>query len=106
MALLTIDEQRIEKRRNACCCCFVHRRNEATTDEPSNMRASSFTSKCFQILAKAQTLPITKTCILTVTSMLLGFGIYGMTLLKMEFRPEWMLDPETECRNTNNSSYL
>merc|ERR1712107_787046 len=77
VALLTIDEQRIEKRRNACFCCFVHRRNEATTDEPSNIRASSFTSKCFQMLAKAQTLPLTKTCILTVTSMLLGFGIYG-----------------------------
>ena len=28
---------------------------------------------------------------------LLSVGLYGMTRLKMEFRPEWMLDPESEC---------
>ena len=36
--------------------------------------------------------------VLAATMSLLVTGLYGLTLLKMEFRPEWMLDPETECQ--------
>ena len=36
--------------------------------------------------------------VLAATLSLLVTGLYGLTLLKMEFRPEWMLDPETECQ--------
>ena len=24
VALLTIDERRVEQKRNACCCCYIH----------------------------------------------------------------------------------
>ena len=33
VALLTIDEKRVEQRRNGCCCCFIHQIND-TEDEP------------------------------------------------------------------------
>ena len=41
--------------------------------------------------------PVKVAVLLTCLS-LLSMGIYGMTRLKMEFRPEWMLDPEAECK--------
>merc|ERR1719232_1297335 len=28
VALLTIDEKRVEQRRNGCCCCFIHQIRE------------------------------------------------------------------------------
>ena len=51
----------------------------------------------FEKLSNAQTKPPFKVFTLILTSGLLGVGIYGMSLLNVEFRPEWMLDPETEC---------
>ena len=41
-------------------------------------------------------LPVKVTVVITCLT-LLSLGVYGMTRLKMEFRPEWMLDPESEC---------
>ena len=41
-------------------------------------------------------LPVKVTVVITCLT-LLSIGVYGMTRLKMEFRPEWMLDPESEC---------
>ena len=40
-------------------------------------------------------LPVKVLVLLTCLS-LLSVGVYGITQLKVEFRPEWMLDPESE----------
>ena len=45
---------------------------------------------------KLMMFPVKVAVLLTCLS-LLSMGVYGMTKLKMEFRPEWMLDPESEC---------
>ena len=57
--------------------------------------------RLFEFLSVKLILVPVKLLVILITSIILGFGLYGLTLLKMEFRPEWMLDPETECRNTN-----
>ena len=47
-----------------------------------------------------------KILVILTTATLLGFGVFGITLLKMEFRPEWMLDPETECEFKTNQNII
>ena len=34
-----------------------------------------------------------------LTLLLLGLGVYGLTNLRMEFRPEWLVDPQAEGKN-------
>ena len=36
VALLTIDERRVEQKRNGCCCCFIHQVNEAEDQQEKN----------------------------------------------------------------------
>ena len=49
------------------------------------------------ISEKLMMVPV-KVMVLLTCITLLSVGLYGMTRLKMEFRPEWMLDPESECK--------
>lgn len=111
VALLTIDEKRVEQRRNGCCCCFIHQIND-TADEPDKSDEThkeehdrnclgfsshpGLTARLFEFLSVKLILVPVKLLVILITSIILGFGLYGLTLLKMEFRPEWMLDPETE----------
>ena len=34
--------------------------------------------------------------VLGVTLVILGLGLWGTILLQMEFRPEWLMDPQSE----------
>ena len=37
-----------------------------------------------------------KVAVLGVTLVILGLGLWGTILLQMEFRPEWLMDPQSE----------
>ena len=108
VALLTIDERRVEQRRNACCCYVVHQRQKAeeileTKDEAGAVncvggaRDQGLTGLMFSRLARLLVSPLVRAGVMAATLGLLTTGLWGVTSLKMEFRPEWMLDPETEC---------
>ena len=107
VALLTIDERRVEQRRNACCCYVVHQRQKAeeileTKDEAEAVNCvggarAGLTGMMFSRLARLLVSPLVKAGVMAATLGLLTTGLWGVTSLKMEFRPEWMLDPETEC---------
>ena len=38
----------------------------------------------------------TKIAIILITFALFGFGLHGLLHLRMEFRPEWLIDPDSE----------
>ena len=108
VALLTIDERRVEQRRNACCCYVVHQRQKAeeileTKDGGDGAvncvggARDGLTGMMFSRLARLLVIPLVKAGVMAATLGLLTTGLWGVTSLKMEFRPEWMLDPETEC---------
>ena len=118
VALLTIDERRVEQRRNACCCYVVHQRQKAEEiletkdsldDEAEAMNCvggarDGLTGLMFSRLARVLVSPLVKAGGMAATLGLLTTGLWGVTSLKMEFRPEWMLDPETECEYKHNTT--
>ena len=113
MALLTIDERRVEQRRNACCCYVVHQRQKAeetleTKDDLDDVNCvggsrDGLTGRLFSLMAGHLVRPLVKAGVMAATLGLLITGLWGVTRLKMEFRPEWMLDPETECEFRHSS---
>ena len=89
-----MDEYRVEANRNGCCCCFVH--SSPVDGEQSEFRGPGRTTKLFQGIAKWLISVPVKIGVMFSTAVLLVIGVYGMAQLKMEFRPEWMLDPAAE----------
>ena len=107
VALLTLDERRVERHRNGCCCCLVsarHRQKEERGEEGEEREASQQTdhtklgvlSRLFAWISDKLILWPVKVLVLLTCLSLLSLGVYGITQLKVEFRPEWMLDPESE----------
>jgi len=94
VALLAIDEYRVESHRNGCCCCYVHPAPEG--EEEEEFRGPGRTTKMFSVVAEYLVSGPAKIGIIFSTAVLLVIGVYGMAQLKMEFRPEWMLDPAAE----------
>eukprot|EP00090_Calanus_glacialis_P022071 TRINITY_DN34049_c0_g1_i2.p1 TRINITY_DN34049_c0_g1~~TRINITY_DN34049_c0_g1_i2.p1 ORF type:complete len:564 (-),score=121.57 TRINITY_DN34049_c0_g1_i2:171-1631(-) len=90
-AILAIDERRIEESRNGCCCCLVHRET-ASNDYQSVGR----TAAAFELLSKCIIKPAVQIVVVLLTLLLLGLGVYGLNNLRMEFRPEWLVDPQAE----------
>ncbi len=42
--------------------------------------------------------PWVKVAVLVVTLGVLACGLHGLISLKMEFRPEWLMDPKSESK--------
>ena len=93
MALLTIDEYRVESRRDGICCCVVH------SIESEKIKLCPDQSKLFKGLAETITKGPVKCLVAASTVLLLIIGAFGLKQLKMEFRPEWLMDPGAEGRN-------
>ena len=90
-ALLAVDEYRTEARRDACVCCLTHPgHTPALASRPSIWSAS------FSCLASLIVKTPTKILVVIVTMSCLAGGIYGTIHLKMEFKPEWLMDPHSE----------
>ena len=63
------------------------------------------TGRLFSLMAGHLVRPLVKAGVMAATLGLLITGLWGVTRLKMEFRPEWMLDPETECEYRDAGSW-
>ena len=93
-ALLAVDEYRREAGRDGCLCCLLHT-NHHTSDRPSQ---PSIWSPAFRLLAQVLVRTPAKICVVLVTLSCLAGGIYGTLHLNMEFKPEWLMDPNSEGR--------
>ena len=101
-ALLAIDEYRVEARRDACLCCIVHP-GPSGHPQPSgtseggqgDTRASVWTRLFSGLSRLLVTIPV-KIIVTLVTLGCLAGGIYGTLHLRMEFKPEWLMDPNSE----------
>eukprot|EP00090_Calanus_glacialis_P005513 TRINITY_DN14271_c0_g1_i1.p1 TRINITY_DN14271_c0_g1~~TRINITY_DN14271_c0_g1_i1.p1 ORF type:complete len:913 (+),score=178.94 TRINITY_DN14271_c0_g1_i1:65-2740(+) len=90
-ALLAIDEYRVDAHRDGCLCCVVHNDFSIKQDESQGILA-----KIFEIYSNLLvTIPF-KISTIIFTISLLGVGIFGIIHLRMEFRPEWLMDPDSE----------
>ena len=100
VALLTLDERRVESHRNGCCCCLVSARHrekeEGGTQRTGDHTKLGVISRLFSWISEKLLLWPVKVLVLLTCLSLLSLGLYGITRLKVEFRPEWMLDPESE----------
>jgi hypothetical protein len=52
----------------------------------------------FQRLSSQLVVPWMKVAVVASTLALLAFGTYGLINLRMEFRPEWLMDPKSESK--------
>ena len=68
-------------------------------EEEEEFRGPGRTTKMFSVVAEYLVSGPAKIGIIFSTAVLLVIGVYGMAQLKMEFRPEWMLDPAAEGFN-------
>merc|ERR1711892_828408 len=90
-ALLAIDEYRVDAHRDGCLCCLVHKDFSLKQDESQGILSTIF--KTYSNLLV--TIPF-KISTIILTLVLLGVGIFGIIHLRMEFRPEWLMDPDSE----------
>jgi hypothetical protein len=56
--------------------------------------------RVFQRLSSQLVVPWMKVAVVASTLGLLAFGTYGLINLRMEFRPEWLMDPKSESKAT------
>ena len=98
-ALLAIDEYRVEAQRDACLCCIVHTGHQVTSGDPGagqQVARPSVWTRLFSGLSRLLvTIPV-KIIVTLVTLGCLAGGIYGTLHLRMEFKPEWLMDPNSE----------
>ena len=112
-ALLAIDEYRVEARRDACLCCLVHPGHvSAETAESAESaetgdtrgRSASVWTRLFSGLSRLLVTVPAKILVTLVTLGCLAGGIFGTLHLKMEFKPEWLMDPNSEGKTIKESS--
>ena len=109
-ALLAIDEYRVEARRDACLCCLVHPGHvSAETAESAETgdtrgRSASVWTRLFSGLSRLLVTVPAKILVTLVTLGCLAGGIFGTLHLKMEFKPEWLMDPNSEGETIKESS--
>ena len=103
VAWFSLDQRRIEEKRNGSIPCIKHKNFQPNKFSQRNILQSVFKSISNVIIKKPM-----KVVILVVTSVLLGFSVWGNILLKQEFNPIWFLPSESYLAQWHkyNSQYF
>lgn len=90
VAVLSKDTHRIAQRRNGFLLCYTHKN---WTPKPWTQK--NYLQSFFFKFAKFLMIPFVKVVIIGCTLLLLGWGSYGLYLLRQEFNPIWFIPPES-----------
>ena len=86
----------MEAHRDACLCCIVHTPGHPPGHQTTGVTRASVWTRLFSGLSRLLvTIPV-KIIVTLVTLGCLAGGIYGTLHLRMEFKPEWLMDPNSE----------
>ena len=91
VALLTLDERRVENHRNGCCCCLVsarHREKQEGEEEGSQQNDHTklgVISRLFGWISDKLILWPVKVLVLLTCLTLLSLGLYGINKLKVQW---------------------
>ena len=93
-AFLALDIQRVRNKRNGFLFCIKHNIEEGVDSNPEKELPwwrYNPGKIIFNKFANKLMHPVSKTCVIVVTALILGFGIYGLTKLEQKFNPAWFL---------------
>lgn len=93
VAWMSLDEKRIESGRDGVLPCIVHRDYQPSTCTP-RINGKALISSYAQLLPSR----IYKTCIFISTALLLGFSIWGSTLIRIHFNPMLLMPSDSYLR--------
>ena len=105
VALLTLDERRVENHRNGCCCCLVsarHREKQEGEEGREGNQQNDHTklgviSRLFGWISEKLILWPVKVLVLLTCLTLLSLGLYGITKLKVQWSNTIGPDPSRLC---------
>ena len=105
---LALDCRRLLQGRNGFCPCYVHTEVEVEGEGGGGGRTEGFSTKCFrQFAGLVLSLP-GRVLVLALTGLLLGCGVWQLTLLQQEFQTVWFLPASSYLRQwfEANSRYF
>ena len=110
-ASLALDCRRLLQGRNGFCPCYKHKDRQISdrTDQTGGEAGEEgFSTKCFRAVAGLVLSLPGRVLVLLVTAVLLGCGVWQVTLLKQEFQTIWFLPPSSYLRQwfEANSRYF
>lgn len=99
VAVLTYDTRRMEAKRNGFLPCYVHNDWKASA---KNWWRTNLCQRLFIKYGRILMHPASKTIVLISTAALCGSSIYGLTQLRQEFNPMWLLPEESSLKQWFN----
>ena len=105
---LALDTRRLMQQRNGWCLCIKHKNTDIDSLLNNTSSTDSLSHRCFGFLADVILSVPGVVGVLTLSSVVLGVGIWQASLLRQEFQPIWFLPTNTYLRQyfEASSQYL
>jgi len=91
VAWFSLDVRRQKAHRDGCLCCYTHKNFQSY-----EFSKGSLLNKAFAYIGILLTKKIVQAIILLLTGGFLVGGVWGALNLTQEYKPEWLLPPESE----------
>jgi len=97
VAWFSLDVRRQNAHRDGCICCYTHKNFKSF-----DFSKGSLLNKAFAYIGVLITKKWVQALILTLTGGFIVGGVWGTLYLRQEYKPEWLLPPESEISHWFN----
>jgi len=97
VAWFSLDVRRQNAHRDGCICCYTHKNFKSF-----DFSKGSLLNKAFAYIGVLITKKTVQALILTLTGGFIVGGVWGTLYLRQEYKPEWLLPPESEISHWFN----